>query len=233
MDKDKFLYGIIGLLAGCIIGFLFANNLNQGQQIQLASVPPTMTGNIPPPSSQNLPLEHPPLGTNPNAPTGAPLQEVTEALKKAESQPNDFKAQLDVGDLYYQIQRYDESAKFYERAAKIRPDLPEVLIKTGNAFFDAERFETAEKWYAAALAKTPGDVNVRTDLGLTFYLRNPPNVDRAIKEYKISLENNPNHELALQNLIVALRDKGDTKATQEIIDRLAKINPNNPVLNSK
>jgi tetratricopeptide (TPR) repeat protein len=234
MDKDKFLYGIIGLLAGCIIGFLFANNLNQGQQIQLASVPPNATGNIPPPpSSQNLPPDHPQLGNNPNAPTGAPLPEVTEALKNAEAQPSDFKAQLDVGDLYYQIQKYDESAKFYERASKIRPDLFEVLVKTGNAYFDAERFETAEKWYTAALAKNPGDPNVRTDLGLTFYLRNPPDVDRAIKEYKISLENSPNHELTLQNLIVALREKGDAKATQETIDRLAKINSNNPVLNSK
>ena len=219
-------------MAGCIIGFLFANNLNQGQ-IQYATAPPTTTGNIPPSSSQNLPPDHPQLGNNPNAPTGAPLPEVTEALKKAEANPNDFKAQSDAGDLYYQIQRYDEAAKFYERAAKIRPEMYEVLVKTGNAYFDAEQYEKAEKWYATALAKNPSDVNVRTDFGLTFYLRNPPDVDRAVKEYKISLENNPNHELTLQNLIVALRDKGDAKATQETIDRLAKINPNNPILKIK
>ncbi|MCY7377518.1 MAG: tetratricopeptide repeat protein [Pyrinomonadaceae bacterium] len=232
MDKDKVLFGIIGLLAGCIIGFLFANNLNQNQPVQSASIAPTTTGNMPP-ANPNLPPDHPQLGNNPNAPTGAPLAEVTEALKKAEAQPTDFKAQLDVGDLYYQIQRYDEAAKFYERAGKIRPDSLEVLVKAGNAYFDAEKFETAEKWYVAALAKNPGDANVRTDLGLTFYLRNPPDVDRAIKEYEISLENNPNHELTLQNLVVALREKGDAKATQETSDRLAKINPNNPVLKSK
>jgi len=233
MDKDKFLYGIIGLLAGCIIGFLFANNLNQGQ-IQTIAVPPTATtGNLPPPSGQNLPPDHPQVGNNPNAPTGAPLPEVTEALKKAEANPKDFDAQLNVGDLYYQIQRYDEAAKFYERAAKIRPDALEVLVKTGNAFFDAEKFETAEKWYISALAKNPDDVNVRTDLGLTFYLRNPPDVERAIKEYRISLEKNPNHELTLQNLVVALREKGDTKAAQETMDRLAKVNPNNQILSSK
>lgn len=234
MDKDKFLFGIIGLLAGCIIGFLFANSLNQNQQVQLASTPPTTTtGNIPP-ANPNLPADHPQLGgNNTTAPTGAPLPEVTDALKKAEAQPNDFKAQLDVGDLYYQIQRFADAAKYYERAGKLRPDLLEALVKTGNAYFDAEQYEAAEKWYVAALAKNPGDANVRTDLGLTFYLRNPPDVDRAIKEYKTSLENNPNNELSLQNLIVALREKGDAKATQETIDRLAKINPNNPVLNSK
>ena len=231
MDKDKILYGVIGLLAGCIIGFLFANNLNQSQ---VQPVPAALTTNetISPPN-QNLPPDHPQIGNNPNDPTGAPLAEVTEALKKAEAQPSDFNAQLEAGDLYYQIQRFDEAAKFYERAAKLRPDNSEVLTKTGNAFFDAEQYETAEKWYTAALAIKPDDANVRTDLGLTFYLRNPPDVERAIKEYNISLEKNPTHELSLQNLIVALREKGDTAAAQEASDRLAKINPANPVLNNK
>lgn len=232
MDKEKFLYGIIGLLAGCIIGFLFANNLNQGQiQYAPAQAPQTTMGSVPT-TSQNLPPDHPQIGNNASAPTGAPLPEVTEALKKAEDNPNDFDAQVNAGDLYYQIQRFDEAAKFYERAAKLRPDALEIVIKTGNAYFDGEKYETAEKWYTSALAKNPDDANVRTDLGLTFYLRNPPDLDRAIKEYKTSLEKNPNHELTLQNLAVALREKGDTKAAQETLDKLAKVNPNNPILNS-
>lgn len=228
MDREKFLYGTIELLLGCIVGFLFANNLNQ-TPVPPASMP--MTTGAMPSQNQNLPPDHPQIGGSSSAPTGAPLAEVTAALKKAEAQPSDFKAQLDAGDLYYQIQRYDEAAKFYERAAKIKPET-KVLVKTGNAYFDAERFEKAEKWYVDALAKNPEDVNVRTDLGLTFYLRNPPDVERAIKEYKISLEKNPNHELTLQNLVVALREKGDTPAAEEATARLAKINPNNPLFKS-
>lgn len=229
MDKEKFLFGIIGLLLGCIIGFLFANSLNQNQ-MQVSAVPPAAVS----PQNQNLPPDHPQLNnSNSSTPTGAPLAEVTEALKKAEAQPNDFKAQLDVGDLYYQIQRYDDAAKYYERAGKLRPDAADIMIKTGNAYFDGEQYEKAEKCYTAALAKNPDDANVRTDLGLSFYLRNPPDVDRAIKEYKTSLEKNPNHELTLQNLIVALREKGDTAGANEISDKLAKINPNNPIFSSK
>ncbi len=230
MDREKFLYGIIGLLLGCIVGFLFANNLNQSQT-QIASIPTATTNNLTAPNP-NLPPDHPQVGGSTTAPTGAPLAEVTEALKKAEAQPNDFKVQLDVGDLYYQIQRYDEAAKFYERAAKLRPDSVEILVKTGNAYFDAEQFEKAEKWYVSALVKKPDDVNVQTDLGLTFYLRNPPDVERAIKEYKIALEKNPNHELTLQNLVVALREKGDAKGADEMADRLSKVNPNNPLFKS-
>src|SRR5688572_8069210 len=137
MDKNNILTGIIGLLLGCIIGFLFANNLNQSVP-QTALIPPSNT----PIGSQNpgLPPDHPQInGMQPTVPPAL----VTEALKKAEAQPNDFKAQLDAGDLHYQIQKYPEAAKFYERASKIRPDALEVLVKTGNAYFDAERFETA------------------------------------------------------------------------------------------
>lgn len=220
MDKNHYLIGIIGLLLGCIIGFLFANNLNQNAP---QSFPTAPTNSIANSQNPNLPADHPQL----NQPNAA---DVTEALKNAEAQPNDFKAQLNAAELYYQSQKFEESAKFYERAAKLRPDDFEVLTRTGDAYFDSKNFETAEKWYASALAKNPNDPNVRTDYGLTFYLRKPSNVERAIKEYKISLEKNPNHELALQNLIVALKEKGDIAATQEAIEKMTKINPKNPVL---
>ncbi len=222
MDKNHYLIGIIGLLLGCIIGFLFANNLNQSAPQSIATAPTTSISNS---QNSNFPPDHPQLN-QPNVPQA----QVTEALKNAEAQPTDFKAQLDAGELYYQIQKYDDAAKFYERAAKLRPDDFETLVKTGDAYFDSENFEIAEKWYASALAKNSDDTNVRTDYGLTFYLRKPKDIERAIKEYKISLEKNPNHELALQNLIVALKEKGDTKATQEAMAKLTKINPKNPVL---
>lgn len=220
MDKNHYLIGIIGLLLGGIIGFLFANNLNQSAP---QSIPTAQTTSITNSQNPNLPPDHPQI----NQPNEA---EVTEALKNAEAQPNDFKAQLEAAELYYQSQKFDEAAKFYERAAKLRPDDFEVLTSTGNAYFDSKNFEVAEKWYASALAKNPNDPNVRTDYGLTFYLRKSKDIERAIKEFKISLEKDPNHELTLQNLIVVLKDKGDTKAAQEAIDRLAKINPKNPVI---
>jgi tetratricopeptide (TPR) repeat protein len=229
MTKDNFLYGIIGLLLGCIIGFLFANNVNQTESQTLLSANQPIIA--PQTSNPNLPPDHPQIGAMGAASlTSAAMTEVDEAVKKAEEQASDFAAQMYAGNLNYEIQRFEEAAKFYERASKIRPDLLEGLIKTGNAYFDAGQYETAEKWYMAALAKNPDDLNVRTDLGLTFYLRQPPNIERAIAEYQISLKKNPNHELSLQNLAVALKEKGDTKAAQETLDKLTKINPNNSLI---
>ena len=68
-----------------------------------------------------------------------------------------------------------------------------------------DKLETAQKWYEDALTRKSDDVNVRTDLGLTYFLREPKNIDKAIDEYQNALKINPSHEGTLQNLAVAYK----------------------------
>lgn len=227
MTKDNFLFAIIGLLLGAIIGFTFANNINRNAEIKPNN--PTTTGNLPP-TNQNLPPDHPSIGTSSNPTQDAPLPQVTEAIEKAKKNPNDFEVQMTAADLYYQIQKFEEAATFYQIANKIRPNEVEPLIKLGNSLFDAEKYEEAEKWYQSVLQKTPNDINVRTDYGLTFFLRNPRDIDRAIKEYKISLGIDPKHELTLQNLSIAYSEKKDSENLQKTLEVLKSVNPNNPAI---
>ncbi len=105
-----------------------------------------------------------------------------------------------------------------------------MLVHLGNANFDGEHYEEAEKWYVAALAKKPDDVNVRTDLGLTFVFRSPPNFDRAIQEFNRSLEKDPNHIQTLQNLTVAYNKKGDTAKARATLARLESVDPGNSAI---
>ena len=93
-----------------------------------------------------------------------------------------------------------------------------------------EQYETAEKWYLLALEKEPKNIAVRTDLGLTFFLRTPRDVNRAIKEYNVSLGIDPNNEITLQNLVLAYRENGDKENLRVTLEKLKKINPNNPAI---
>lgn len=239
MNKDNLLFGIIGLLVGIIGGFVFANTINR-----TAVVTQPVANTAASASNPMLPPDHPEIGsqTGPQAQIGspesqtaggAPLPQVAEAVEKAKQQPNDFEAQMTAGDLYYQVQRYEEAAKFYEQANKIKPGEMEPLVKLGNSYFDAEKFEQAEKWYESALKKDPRNINARTDLGLTFFLRTPRDTDRAIKEYLTALSIDPEHEITLQNLTIAYREKNDTEKLRETVERLKKVNPNNPVVVEK
>ena len=53
------------------------------------------------------------------------------AIDKAKAQPQNYEAQMTAADLYYQIERFDDAAKFYEAAAKLKPGDAEPMIKAG------------------------------------------------------------------------------------------------------
>ena len=232
MKKESIMFGVIGLVVGAIGGFMFANSVNKSvvERPSATTMAPTggTTGN------PALPPDHPPLGTtsgdqSQNGQSG-PRPEVMAAIDKAKQNPQDFEAQMTAADLYYQIQRYEDAAKFYEIANKLKPADTEPMIKAGNAYFDSEKYEQAEKWYLMALEKEPKNINVRTDLGLTFFLRSPRNIDRAIKEYKSSLSIDPEHEITLQNLALAYNENGDKEDLRATLEKLKKVNPNNPAV---
>jgi tetratricopeptide (TPR) repeat protein len=156
--------------------------------------------------------------------------EVQEAIAKAKQSPDDFAAQSKAAEMYYQIERFDDAITYLKAANKLKPDDRETIVHLGDANFDGDHFEEAEKWYTQALAKKADDVSVRTDLGLTFFYRNPPNYDRAIQEYNRSLEIDPNHLKTLQNLTVAYIKKGDSAKASATLAKLENIDPSNKTI---
>lgn len=214
MNKENILFGIIGLLAGLIIGFMFANSVNQ------SALKPVTTAVNP---NAAIPPGHPDI----NETNGAMQPQVQAAIEKAKAEPNNFEAQIKAAEMYYQIQKFDGAVEFLKQANKIKPDDYETTVNLGNAYFDAGNYVEAEKSYSAALAKKADDINVRTDLGLTFIFREPPNYDRAIQEFQRSLAIDANHPQTLQNLTVAYTKKGDAAKAKETLARLEGIDAAN------
>lgn len=224
MTRDNIFFSIIALLLGLIIGFMVANSINKSW------APPAQVAGA---GSQDLPPGHPPVP--PGAPTAdqpdpQAMEAVRTAVTAARNEPANFEAQMKAAQLSYNVQRYEQAIEFLKRANQLRPGNYEVIVALGNAYFDAESYEEAEKWYAAALDQKPDEVNIRTDLGLTFMFRKSPDLDRAIREFRRSLEINPNHLQTLQNMTVALTRSGQAEDAQATLARLESVNPNNPAL---
>lgn len=219
MTKENVLFGIIGVLLGVIVGYVFATNLNR------QSPPPLRAPVVAPAVSADaeLPENHPPI------PADA-AGEDTALIEKAQAAPNDFEAQMKAAEVHYRNRRFDEAIELLTRANQLRPESREAVVALGNANFDSGRYEAAEKWYTAALVKDPKDINVRTDLGLSFLVREPADPDRAIQEFRRSLQINPRHEQTLQNMAVALLKKGSYAEADATLKKLAEVNPNNPSL---
>jgi tetratricopeptide (TPR) repeat protein len=228
MNKENLMSLVLGLVVGLVVGFVFANNFNRSAG---SAPPPANSVSGKPAADQDLPADHPPVGSKSEPENAAAVvPKVAAAIDKAKSEPQNFEAQMTAADLYYQIQRFDEATKFYEAATKLKPDQLEPMVKAGNAYFDAEKYEQARLWYERALQKDPKNPDLRADYGLTFFLGEPKDLDRAIREYSAALTIKPNHEIALQNLAIAYGEKNDQVNLNAALERLRKVNPNNPVL---
>lgn len=97
----------------------------------------------------------------------------------------------------------------------------------GNLYYDAGRYPDAIKWYGESLAVNPKDVNVSTDLGVSYYYNDQP--DLAIRQLERSLEIDPTHAKSLLNLgVVRAFGKQDLKGAAEVWKRLVDVAPQSP-----
>ncbi len=201
MNKENILFGIIGLLAGLIIGFVATNSINRGTVNNSASQPtmgqPNQPGGMPNQSGQT-----------------AAMPAVAEAIDKADKNPNDVDSQMKAGEMFARINNFEKAIPYFEKAAQLKPNDFQILVILGNTNFDSRKWEDAQKWYEKALAIKKDDISVRTDLGITFVERDKPDYDRAIKEFQTSLTIDPKHEPTLYNLALAQFKKGDVQAAQ-------------------
>ena len=218
MTRENILYSIIGLFFGYCVAFTLVTYVNLRQESATLAQGGAQSGNRTPGASG----------------VSAEEQELQKLVEQAEmvarQKPQDFDAQKEAAFANAQLGDYEGAIDFWLRAKELRPDDYETIVQLGNNNFEARRFETAERWYREALAKKPDDVNVRTDLGLTYFLRKPSDYDRAIAEYRTSLRINPRHEPTLQNLSIALVRKKNFAQAESTIQNLAQVNPTNPAL---
>jgi len=149
MSKDNFLFAIIGLLLGFILGFMLHGVMNEREISNRAGAAS---------SQQGLPPNHPPVGSDQSGDPQQVFAQVQQAMKQARENPNDFEAQKTAAKLEYQVQRLDQAIEYLLAANKLKPTDFEVLAMLGVANFDAGHFDAAEKWYRAALLKKPDDM---------------------------------------------------------------------------
>lgn len=157
MNRENFLFAIIGVLLGFIVGFMLHGVMSQREAEQ--------RGTNSAQQRQQLPPDHPPIGTDGSASNPQQsMEQVQQTIARARSNPKDFDAQVAAASLEYQIEQYEEAIKFLAAANQLKPDNYDVLVSLGTANMDAEHWDDAEKWFKAAQAKNQKDVRVAASL---------------------------------------------------------------------
>lgn len=141
------------------MGFMFASSMSQKAAM------PAVAG-----SAQGLPADHPPVGGGGQGAAQNPQAmqaQVQASLEKARSEPQNFDAQIQAADLYYQIRRYDQAIEYLLKANQLKPTDYRTVVLLGMVNLDAEHYDQAEKWYRAAMKMKQDDVMVLAGLAAT------------------------------------------------------------------
>jgi cytochrome c-type biogenesis protein CcmH/NrfG len=99
-----------------------------------------------------------------------------------------------------------------------------ALVQVGNIYYDTQRFRQAIEYYQQALQLDPADVNVRTDLGTSFWYSGHPR--EAIEHFELALKTKPGYPQSLFNLgIVKLHGLNDPEGAVAAWEALLAANP--------
>lgn len=122
----------------------------------------------------------------------------------------------------------DESqAAALKESAERNPKDTASRIQLANLYFDHDRYVEAARWYQDALQLEPRNVNVSTDLGITYYYMNKP--DMALAQFERSLSLDPGHTKTLLNIgVVRAFGKQDLDGAARAWQRVIEIAPSSP-----
>jgi tetratricopeptide (TPR) repeat protein len=216
MNRENVLFSVVGLLLGYVVAFHLVVYMNQHQPASAAAASE---------SAERLPADHPAGGGDSAADRQRLLAAAEQAAGGARKEPDNFEAQLNAADSYYQAGSFEDAIDFMTRANKLRPDDYTTVVGLGHFYSSAGRFEDAARWYTVALAKRPDDCVVRSEFALTFYLRKPSQPEKAITELSRCLQTDPNHIPSLHNLASMYMETKQYDKAETTLARLEKIDP--------
>jgi tetratricopeptide (TPR) repeat protein len=225
MRLSTIWFTLAGILVGFVVGFLTASSFNRSVINQLrgeVETARTSQSSVSNSGSETLSDE-----------------EIRDKIAEADQNPTNAVFQKNLGLALYRYgamkndtKLISESVRLLERASKLQPSDNDVTIGLGNAWFDigyankdASAFDKARGYYLSVLSKIPQDADVRTDLGMTYFLTDPPDDKKATEQFKLALAADPKNEKALQFIIQSLARQGDNTSAQKYLEKLREYYP--------
>lgn len=231
MNGKLFWLSIAAIFVSFIGGFLLANALNRNDLNTLRAENDRLK------NSENKTVRD-------ESELNLSESEIQEKIAEADSNPTNYAFQKNLGIALYRYAAMKQDSKMLSEVGRIltrvyenNPQDYNVTVTLGNIYFDIgyfqkdnSQFQKARVFYQKALEQKNDDADVRTDLGLTYYLIDPPENERAIAEFQKTLQIDPNHEKTLQALAQIKTKQNKTEEAEKFISRLKEVNSKNQTI---
>ena len=189
-DSVKKEIVIIITIVAFVSGFL-------GGIIYSALKSPTGPSRYPGPQATGIPSQDTPL----------PTDRILELEQEMAANPDNVGAMIELGDIYFDNNRYQEGIAVFTKAEKIAPTDIHILNDLGVLHMHTGNYETALEKFEAVLSIYPTHSHTLYYVGRVY--RNQGDTDKALQAFEQVLGLNPDPQLAeaARQEITALKDQ--------------------------
>jgi tetratricopeptide (TPR) repeat protein len=148
MKSDAIAFGVAGILFGLIAGWIIGSQ--QTSLRQAASAPPAAT------TSSSATPQPPPLDE----------AKVNELKTAAQQDPKNVQARVDLGNLYFDAERYPDAITWYAEALTLNPNDVNVSTDLGVSFYYTNNPDRALEQFSRSLKLDPKHGKTLLNVGI-------------------------------------------------------------------
>jgi cytochrome c-type biogenesis protein CcmH/NrfG len=148
MNRHSLVFAISGTMFGLLVGWIL------GTQSAAPAAPPAATGT----AAAQMPATQtpPPLD----------VQRAADLERQANAQPSNAAVRVDLGNLYFDAERFDLATSWYEAALKIDPKNVDASTDLGVSYYSSNQIDRALAQFEHSLSIDPTHTKTLLNKGI-------------------------------------------------------------------
>jgi cytochrome c-type biogenesis protein CcmH/NrfG len=167
MKRESWILGIAGVFFGVLVGWIIATQMVRPAGSLNPSVDAAASSGGGEGQGQGQPTQNP---TSPSgsSSTAQPVDEarVRDLTAQAEKNPKDAALRAQIGNIYFDAERYGDSIKWYEASLAIDPKNADVSTDLGVGYYYTNQTDRALDQFAASLKVNPNHTKTLLNIGM-------------------------------------------------------------------
>jgi tetratricopeptide (TPR) repeat protein len=194
MSKESLIFGVAGAFFGFLVGWMIGSAQPESRRAGAAPRPAAEA----PPQAQ--------------APAPPPLDENrARALElQAQRTPADAGVRADLGNLYFDAERYDQAIRWYEEALRVDPRNVDVSTDLGVCYYYTNQADRALAQFDRSLAIDPRHTKTILNMGIVRAF-GKQDLEGAVE--------------AWERVIALAPDSPEARAAKQALDRVKAAHP--------
>lgn len=127
-------------------------------------------------------------GSMRNSDATAMMESVQKLMRDIKENPDDFNLNVQAGNAFFDIGRYNQAIQYYKKAISISHD-ENVMVDLGVCYFNTGKLDSALTAMQNALQHDSDHKQALYNIGIVYYNLN--NIDDALKYWQFLIQSHP------------------------------------------